>query len=191
LHAGEHRVLAHFRAPNRALAVVTLVLAVGLIVWVILLGLTLPRRYDAGHWRLLWIGYDAAEVVVLGFVAWAAWFRRQVLGSAALVAAVLLFSDAWFDIVTSWGHREQWVTLATGLAVEIPLAIFFVWLYRRLMLRSLAAFHQVAHDGVVTSRLVDMPFVFTVPGDDAAKSGGPAAVPTHGDGGNSGADPEA
>lgn len=167
LRTGEHRLFARLAAPNRVIAVVTLVAAAGLIPWIIFLGFTLPPRYDAGHWRLLWIGYDVAEVVVLAFVGWAAWFRRQILGSMALVAAVLLFSDAWFDIVTSWGHRDQWVTLATGLGVEIPLAIFFVWLYRRLMLRSLAAFHEVAHDGVVTSRLVDMPFVFSVEGQPA------------------------
>jgi hypothetical protein len=181
LHAGEQRVLAHVGTPNRALAAVTLVLALGLILWIIFLGFTLPPRYDATHWQLLWIGYDAAEVAVLGFVAWAAWFRRQILAAAALVTAVLLFSDAWFDIVTSWGHRDQWMTLATGLAVEIPLAIFFVWLYRRVVMRSLAAFHEVAHDGVVTSRLVDSPFVFTIPGEDAVSSGPPADDTGHED----------
>jgi hypothetical protein len=152
--------MVHLWSPNRVLAFAALVVVVALIPWIILLGFTLPPRYTAGHWRLLWIGYDVAEVTVLSLVAWTAWFRRQALGTVALVAAILLFCDAWFDIVTSWGHRDQWVTLATGLGVEIPLGLFFLWLYRRLILRSMEAFHSVAHDGVVTTRFFTAPFIF-------------------------------
>jgi hypothetical protein len=128
--------LGRFKRPNRAVAVATAVMAGALIPWIILLGFTLPPRYDAGHWRLLWVGYDVAEVAVLAFAAWAAWFRRQILITISLVAAVLLFCDAWFDIVTSWGRRDQWVTLATGLGAEIPLGLFFLWLFRLLVLRT-------------------------------------------------------
>lgn len=158
----DQRIAARFGQPNRVVAAVTLAVALGLISWIVLLGFTLPPRYDAGHWPLLWIGYDVAEVAVLAFAAWAAWFRRQVLATTALVAGVLLLCDAWFDIVTSWGHRDQWVTLATGLGAEIPLAVFFLWLYRTLLMRSLATFHELAHDGVVGQRLVDTPFVFLI-----------------------------
>jgi len=36
----------------------TLVLAcVALCAWIVVLGLTLPRRYDAAHWNLAWIGF--------------------------------------------------------------------------------------------------------------------------------------
>lgn len=157
---GGHRWVAHFWAPNRVLALGTLVVAAGLIPWIVFLAFTLPHRYTARHWRLLWIGYDVAEVAVLILVAWTAWFRRQVLGTVALVAAILLFCDAWFDIVTSWGGGDQWAALATGLGAEIPLGLFFLWLYRQLILRSLTAFHTMAHDGVVTTRLFDAPFVF-------------------------------
>lgn len=149
----EHRVLGRFGAPTRVVAVATMVIAIALIPWIVGLGFTLPPRYDAGHWRLLWIGYDTAEVAVLAFVAWAAWSRRQILGAAALVSAVLLLCDAWFDIVTSWGHKDQWVTFATGVGAEIPLALFFLWLYRHLLLRSLAAYHALAGDGVVVGHL--------------------------------------
>lgn len=141
----EHRLRS---APaNKVIAVVVLVMAAGMIPWIIFLVLTLPRRYDAGHWRLLWVGFDAAEVAVLAYMGWAAWFRREILAATALVLAVLMFCDAWFDIVTSFGHGGQWVTLATGFGVEIPIGIFFVWLYRRIVMRSLVAYHQAAHDG--------------------------------------------
>jgi hypothetical protein len=157
---GDHHLVIHLASPNRVVAVGALVIATALISWIVFLGFTLPPRYTAGHWRLLWIGYDVAEAAVLVLVAWTAWFRRQALGTMALVAAVLLLCDAWFDIVTSWGHGDQWVTLATGLGAEIPLALLFLWVYRRLVLQSLAAFHAVAHDGVVTTRLFDAPFLF-------------------------------
>ena len=138
----------------------TAVLAGGLIPWIVLLALTLPPRYDAGHWRVLWVGYDVAEVLVLTFAAWAAWFRRQILIPISLVTAVLLFCDAWFDIVTSWGHRDQWVTLATGLGAEIPLGLFFLWLCRLLVLRSIRAFHEALGDGVATASLLGQTFLF-------------------------------
>lgn len=177
---GRPRLLARFGAPNRAVALLMLVIAVCLIPWIILLGFTLPPRYDAGHWPLLWIGYDVAEVAVLAFAAWAAWFRRQILAGTALVVAVLLFVDAWFDIVTSWGHSDQWVTLATGLGAEIPLALFFLWLYRTLILRSLAAFHEAAHDGIVTTRIVDSPFVFRIEDVGSAAVGASHRAPPGG-----------
>ena len=156
-----HGWFARIGPANRVVAVVTLIIAACFIPWIIFLGFYLPPHYEAGHWPLLWIGYDAAELSVLAFVAWAAWFRREVLAPACLVVAVLLFCDAWFDIVTSWGHRDQWTTLATGLGGEIPLAIVFLWIYRRLVLRALAAFHDSLRDGVVISHLVSAPLILS------------------------------
>ena len=34
----------------------------GLLPWMVYLGLTLPHRYEARHWSVLWIGYDAIEL---------------------------------------------------------------------------------------------------------------------------------
>jgi hypothetical protein len=138
----------------------TAVLAGGLIPWIVLLGLTLPPRYEAGHWRVLWVGYDVGEVLVLAAAAWAAWFRRQILIPISLVTAVLLFCDAWFDIVTSWGHRDQWVTLATGFGAEIPLALFFLWLCRLLTRRTIRAFHEALGDDVTMPQLLGQEFLF-------------------------------
>lgn len=161
-----HGPLARIGPANRVIAVVTLVTAVCLIPWIVFLGFSLPPHYDAGHWPLLWIGYDVAEMTVLAFAAWAAWFRREVLAPACLVVAVLLLCDAWFDVVTSWGHRDQWVTLATGLGAEIPLGIVFLWIYRLLVLKALAAFHESVHDGIVVSHLVDAPLLVPEEGGD-------------------------
>jgi hypothetical protein len=158
-NAGDRRTF-RFAPPNKVIAVVVLAMAAGMIPWIIFLALTLPPRYDAGHWRLLWVGYDVAEVAVLAYMAWAAWFRREILAATALVIAVLMFCDAWFDIVTSFGHGDQWVTLATGFGVEIPIGLFFFWLYRRIVMRSLVAYHQAAHDGQLPRNLHTARMVF-------------------------------
>jgi hypothetical protein len=119
----------------------------------VFLGMSLPPKYDAGHWNLLWTGFDAGLACVLGYAAWAAWFRRQIVASTAIVAAVLLICDAWFDVITSLGHTDQWLTLLTAFGGELPLAAYFLWLYRRIVLNTLAAFHELLGDGPPPRRL--------------------------------------
>jgi len=129
--------------------------ALALIPWTIFLGLSLPPKYDAGHWNLLWTGFDVALFCVLGYAAWAAWFRRQILAATAIVAGTLLLCDAWFDIITSIGHRDQWLTLLTGLGGELPLALFFFWLYRRIVLTTLVSFYRLLGEDPPPRRLRD------------------------------------
>ncbi len=129
------------RMINRRVASLAAAAVLFMIPWMVYLGVTLPRRYDAQHWRLLWVGFDTLEVVVLAHVAWSAWSRRQVTLVSAVVAATLLVSDAWFDVVTSFGNRDEWVTLFTALAGELPLALFFFWIARRILIRMVAALH--------------------------------------------------
>jgi hypothetical protein len=152
-HGHGHRL--HLVLPRGAqvLATIFLVMAAVLVPWTVFLGASLPPHYDAGHWNILWTGFDVGLIVVLGYAAWAAWFHRQVLATTAIVAGVLLLCDAWFDIVTSIGHSDQWVTLLTGFGLEIPLAVFFLWLYRRIVLGTLAALHGLAGDEPPPSRL--------------------------------------
>ena len=125
-----------------------LAVAVAMLPWMAFLGATLPPRYDAGHWNLLWVGFDVALVCVLGYAAWAAWFRRQILASTTLIAGTLLLCDAWFDVITSIGHRDLWLTVLTAVGGELPLAIIFFWLYRRIVLTTLATFHELSGDGL-------------------------------------------
>jgi hypothetical protein len=117
-----------------------------LVPWTAFLGVSLPPRYNAGHWNILWTGFDIALIAVLAYAAWAAWFRRQVLATTAIVAGTLLLCDGWFDIMTSIGRSDEWVTFLTGFGLEIPLAVFFLWLYRRIVLGSLATLYQQAGD---------------------------------------------
>jgi hypothetical protein len=130
---------------SRRVQFVSLFFLVGVVVlipWTVFLSLSLPPKYDAGHWRLLWTGFDAALITVLLLAAWAAWYRRQVLAAIAMVAGTLLFCDAWFDMVTSFGHRDQWLTLLTGFGVEMPLGVFFFWVYRRIAMTTMSVLHH-------------------------------------------------
>jgi hypothetical protein len=113
--------------------------ALALVPWMIYLGFTLPHRYVAGHWSLLWIGFDVIEFAVLASIAWMTWKRRQMMGAMALIAGTLLLSDAWFDVVTSWGGQGSQFTLMTALVVELPLAVFMYWLAFRAIQRTRTA----------------------------------------------------
>ena len=129
------------RMINRRVAALAAAAIMFMIPWMVFLGVTLPPRYEARHWQLLWIGFDVFEVAALAHVAWSAWFRRQVTLVSTIVVATLLFSDAWFDVITSFGSRDEWVTLATAFAGELPLALFFFWIARRILVRMVTALH--------------------------------------------------
>jgi hypothetical protein len=133
----------HLPLSRRAetISFVFLIGALALIPWTIPLGLTLAPKYDASHWGLLWTGFDVALIGVLLLAAWAARYRRQILAAIAIVAGTLLFCDAWFDMVTSIGHRDEWLTLLTGFGGELPLGVFF-WLHHRIVMATLTKLHQ-------------------------------------------------
>ena len=113
---------------NRRLASVAGTLAAGgMLAWMVYLGLTLPHRYEARHWSVLWIGYDAIEFLVLTALAGLSWRRRHLIPLLAVVAGTLLFSDAWFDVLTSWGNHDSRFTLASAFLVELPLSGLLFW----------------------------------------------------------------
>jgi hypothetical protein len=128
---------------GRIIAAAVGLAALGMIPWTVFLGYTLPRRYDARHWSLLWIGFDVILCVVLASFAWLTWKRRQLMLVMAVIAGTLLFCDAWFDVITSWGNPDHWVTLVTAVFAELPLSAFMFWLAFRAIRRSLAAYYEL------------------------------------------------
>jgi hypothetical protein len=96
--------------------------SVGLIPWIVLLALTLPHRYVAGHWRLTWVGFDIVLLGGLALTAWLAWRRRQAVVIAALITATLLTCDAWFDVTTASGRTDTIIAIASAVILELPLA---------------------------------------------------------------------
>ena len=67
----------------------------------------------------------ALAVIVLVFA------RRLVSG--ALVTATLLCCDAWFDVILDLGTSGQWVSIASALVVELPIAFLMFAAARRLI----------------------------------------------------------
>lgn len=177
LHTGElHRVLSWGM----------LVVVVGLIPWTAYLAISLPGRFQAHDWSLAWVGFDTALIAVLAYTAWAAWFRRQILAPTAIVAATMLLCDAWFDVTTSFGTRGEVLPIVTAMVGNVPLALFFIWLARRIMLRTAVVVAVAAGDGTPPQRARDVAIPFaptwhrpnaggrpTVPG---AEPGHPASV---------------
>jgi hypothetical protein len=99
----------------------------------VLLGVTLPHRYFANHWKLAWVGFDVGLLCALSVTAWAAWRRRQVVIIAALVSGTMLVVDAWFDIVTDSTTHDLILSLVTATLGELPLAYLLFFVALRLM----------------------------------------------------------
>lgn len=132
-----------------------------MIPWVAALAWTLPPRYLAGHWRLTWVGFDLVLAAALALTAWAAARRRQVVVLTAVVSATLLACDAWFDLVTASGP-DQWVSLATALLAELPLAILLFSVAHHLVRLSMRRMLSLSGETVTNLSLWRMP-LFGVP----------------------------
>jgi hypothetical protein len=105
---------------------------VALAAWIIVLGLTLPKRYNAAHWNLAWVGFDIALLLALVATAWAAWRRRAVIVLLATVTATLLCADAWFDVTTA-RSADLWVSVAQAVFLELPFAVFLMFVVVRVL----------------------------------------------------------
>jgi hypothetical protein len=95
----------------------------GLIPWTIGLAVTLPRSYLVANWPLAWVGFDIILLGCLGTTAWALWQRRQVATVASMITSILLFCDAWFDVLTAHGGRCLVLSITTAVLAEIPIGI--------------------------------------------------------------------
>ena len=104
-----------------------------LVGWIIVLVLTLTRDYTATHWRLAWVGFDIALLAAFAATGWAFWRGRQIVIACLLVTATLLCCDAWFDVILDLGSSGVWVSIASAVIVEIPLAVVMFNAARRLI----------------------------------------------------------
>jgi len=114
LDLGDHR--------RRRFATLMTIASLALIPWIVLLGLTLPHRYVAGHWTLTWVGFDVLLLTSLAATSWLAWRRRRIVVLAAFATATLLMCDAWFDITTATGRTDTLIAVATAVLLELPFA---------------------------------------------------------------------
>lgn len=128
---------------SKRLSIAMFMGVVFLVPWTVYLAFTLPANFSAHYWAIAWVGFDIALILVLGFTAWAAYFQRQILVAASIVASTLLICDAWFDVIMSLGTNDAVFTIITAVLVEIPLAIFFIMLARKIMKRTLSIINKL------------------------------------------------
>ena len=117
--------------PIRPARWVTLVLglvAIALVPWTLYLTFTLPSRHVTLHYDLAWVGFDIALAAALAATGWAVASRSEWAPAAAAVAATLLVCDAWFDNVLANSREEHIEAAVEAVLIEIPLALFCVWL---------------------------------------------------------------
>ena len=100
---------------------------IGIIPWIVYLGLTLPDKQHTDHYATAWLGFDSVLVIVLAALGYFAITRKPWTELVAAVAATLLVVDAWFDVVTSEDSNAFMLALLTAFAAELPLAIICGW----------------------------------------------------------------
>jgi hypothetical protein len=142
-----HPLLGFNLAWGRRLgALVSIVACTVLIGWIIVLVLTLHRSFHAEHWKGAWVGFDLVLLVAFAATGWAFWRGRQIVIACLIITATLLFCDAWFDVVLDAGTSDVWLSVASALVVELPLAFLMFNAARRLIRLSAVVAVSLAGD---------------------------------------------
>jgi hypothetical protein len=118
-----------YRRVLRQLGVCVLLL----VPWTVYLAVSLPDRFEARYWPMVWVGFDVMLLMSLAGAGVAVWLRRQAVVPLSYVAATLLICDAWFDVSLSWGRADVWGSAATAVLVELPLAVLLIVRARRVL----------------------------------------------------------
>jgi hypothetical protein len=130
---------AKLRRQRRLALLVAAGCCVILAGWIVVLGATLPRHFDAHHWRAVWVNFDVVLLAAFAATAWAIWRERQVLILLLVGIGTMLCCDAWFDVGTSLATNGVWFSLASALFAELPLAILAFAGARRLLKATVVA----------------------------------------------------
>jgi hypothetical protein len=123
------------RRQRRLALLVSAACCVILAGWIVVLAATLPRHFDAHHWRAVWVNFDVFLFAVFLATAWAIWRERQVLILLLAAIGTMLCCDAWFDVGTSLATTGVWISLLTAVFAELPLA-FLAFAGARRLLRA-------------------------------------------------------
>ena len=118
--------------------------------WIVVLAATLPHRFDAHHWRAVWVNFDILLLAAFAATAWAIWRQRQVLILLLMVTGTMLCCDAWFDVGTSLATSGVWISLLSAVFAELPLA-FLAFAGARRLLRATVAAGILAGAGILAS----------------------------------------
>jgi len=160
---------------RRLIAIFSITASVVLAGWIVVLVLTLHRDFTSTHWRLAWVGFDIVELVGFALTGWALWRGRQIAIACLLVTGTLLCCDAWFDVILDLKTSGIWLSVASAVVIELPLAFLLLNAGRRLI--RLSALAAVGAGGVT----LPLPSLWKLPlanlhvpvhaGDDCADAG--------------------
>jgi hypothetical protein len=155
--AGDLPSLTAGNQRRRRFVVIMTIATLGLIPWVIVLAVTLPKHYIAGHWTLTWVGFDLGLLSTLGLTAYFAWRRRQAVIVLAFISAAILTCDAWFDITTSSGSVDVVVAVVSAVLVELPLAVMLFAVAHQLLAAATAQARRSDRGSPMPSRSFKTP----------------------------------
>lgn len=113
---------AELRSWPRWLGLSFLAFAAVLALWTVWLTYHLPSRHLSAHWDVAWGGFDVMLAFALAATGVAAIRGSPWLFGAAVSAATLLSVDAWFDMLTAFGHQQVMTAVLQAVFVEMPLA---------------------------------------------------------------------
>jgi hypothetical protein len=144
-----HPMVGIYLSRGRRLGLLISIIACAVLVgWIIVLVLTLHRSFHAQHWKGAWIGFDLFLLLAFASTGWAFWRGRQIVIACLIVTGTLLCCDAWFDVLLDLGTPDIWVSVASAVFVELPLAFLMVNAARRLIrLSVLRAVAEAGEDG--------------------------------------------
>jgi phosphoribosylamine---glycine ligase len=135
----------------RLLAIGLAAAGIGLLPWMVYLGLSLPASPVAWHWPAAWIGLDALEAA--GLFGTGYWLLRRdpKYCLAAAGTAALLMADAWFDVTTAPPGAGELESAAMAVFAELPTAALCMVLAVAGLRRLLAAAQAVPDPAVPAS----------------------------------------
>jgi hypothetical protein len=144
-----HPMLGMYVTRGRRLGIlVSLIACLALAGWIVVLVLTLHRSFHTHHWKGAWVGFDFILLMAFAATGWAFWRGRQIVIACLIVTGTLLCCDAWFDIVLDAGTSDVWLSVASALVIELPLAFLMFNGARRLIrLSALLAVRELAEGG--------------------------------------------
>jgi len=129
-----HPLLGLYVARGRRLGVLVSIAACTVLIgWIIVLALTLHRGFHTQHWKGAWVGFDLILLFAFAATGWAFWRGRQIVVACLIVTGTLLCCDAWFDVILDAGTPDEWLSVASALVVELPLAFLMFNAARRLI----------------------------------------------------------
>jgi hypothetical protein len=102
--------------------------AVALLPWIVYLAVSLPKRNLDLHYRAAWVGFDILLAFAIVRTAYMAFRVDERVQLSATATATLLIVDAWFDVTTSSSRPQFFLALALAAFVEIPAAVFSLYL---------------------------------------------------------------